>query len=144
MKKCDISADKLLLPKLVKARKKERYLSEKTLKRISKETGIPISRVYGVATFYSFLNTEQHGKNIIYVCNSPSCHVNGSWNIIGFLEEELKVVLNQTTKDKKFGLYEYSCIGCCDEAPAMLLNGKPYTKLTEEKLREILRTKCKS
>lgn len=134
---------KLLLPELVKAQKKHGYLSEDTLKKISKELGIPISRVYGAATFYSFLHTEKIGKNIIRVCNSPSCHVNSSWNIIEFLEEELKVVLGQTTHDKKFSLFESSCIGCCDEAPAMLLNGKPYTNLTKEKLKKIL-AKCKS
>ena len=135
--------DKLLLPELVKAQKKYGYLSEETLKKISKELKLPISRVFGVATFYSFLHTEKIGKNVIYVCNSPSCHVNGSWGIIEFLEEELKVVLGQTTHDKKFSLFESSCIGCCDEAPAMLLNGKPYTNLTKEKIKKILR-KCKS
>jgi len=135
--------DKLLLPELVKAQKKYGYLSEETLKKISKELKIPISRVFGVATFYSFLHTEKIGKNIIHVCNSPSCHVNGSWDIIKFFEDELEVVLGQTTHDKKFSLFESSCIGCCDEAPAMLLNGKPYTNLTKEKIKKILR-KCKS
>ncbi len=132
------SCSKLLLPRLVEAQKKHGYLSEEVLKKISKELNIPVSRVFGVATFYSFLHTEKVGKNIIHVCNSPSCHVNGSWDIIEFIEKELKVVLGQTTHDKKFSLYESSCIGCCDEAPAMLLNGKPYTKLTKEKIKEIL------
>lgn len=136
------SANSLLLPRLVKERKKNGYISEETLKKISKELDIPISRVYGVASFYALLHTEEPGKYVIEVCNSPSCHVNGSLKLIEFIEKELDVVLGQTTHDKKYSLFDSSCIGCCDKAPAMLINGKPYTNLTEEKIKEILK-KCK-
>ena len=132
-----------LLELLKKEAKKKGFISEEAAKKISKKTDIPISRVYGVATFYSFLPTKPQGKNIIHVCTSPSCVLNNSLNLLKFLEKELKIKSGQTTKNKKFSLYETSCIGCCDEAPAMLLNGKPYTKLTEEKIKKILK-KCKS
>ena len=135
--------ENLLLPILKREQKKLGYLSEDALKKISKDTSIPISRVYGAASFYTMLETKPKGKHIIRICNSPSCNVNGSLNIIKFLEEELDVVLNNTTKDGKFSIFEASCIGCCDKAPAMMLDGKPYTNLTEKKIRDIL-TKCKS
>jgi len=125
----------LLLPILRKEQKKKGYISESALKKISKKTKIPISRVYGVATFYSMLHTKKQGKNIIYVCDSISCHINGSENIVNYLEVRLKT-------NKRFSLHKTSCIGCCDEAPAMLLNGKAYTKLTREKIDGILK-KCK-
>ena len=130
-----------LLELLKKEVKKKGFISEEAAKRISKKTDIPVSRVYGAATFYSFLHTKPQGKNIIHLCTSPSCTVNGSFNLLKFLEKELKMKLGQT--NKKFSLYETSCIGCCDEAPAMLLNGKPCTKLTKEKIKKIL-IKCKS
>ncbi|MCK4621965.1 MAG: NAD(P)H-dependent oxidoreductase subunit E [Desulfuromonadales bacterium] len=133
----------LLLPLLKKEVQSKGVITEDALKSISKKTGIPVSHVYGAATFYYFLNTKKQGKNVIHVCTSPSCTVNGSLNIIKFLEKELKTKLGKTTKDKKFSLYETSCIGCCDEAPAMLRNNKPQTKLTEEKIRNLLK-KCKS
>jgi len=62
--------------------------------------------------------------------------------LIKFLEKRLKIRSNQTTKDGRFSLHICSCIGCCDEAPAMMINGKVYSKLTENKIESIL-TKCK-
>ncbi len=128
----------LLLPLLKKEQKKQGYLSEDALKRISDKLNIPIADVYGAASFYSMIYTRPQGRYVFRVCSSPSCHVNGSLNLISFLEKELKVKLNSVSKDKMFSLYEASCIGCCDEAPAMLVNGKPYTKLTEQKLRDLI------
>jgi len=132
-----------LLTELRKAQKKHGYLSEKVLKAISKKTNTPISKIYGVASFYSMLHLEPQGKNVIYICNSPSCHVNGSVNLIKLLEKELGVEQGQVTKDKLFSFHIHSCIGCCDSAPAMLMNGKVYDKLTEKKLKEIIK-KCRS
>jgi len=132
-----------LLSVLRKAQKKHGYLPEDVLKQISTKTNTPISRVYGTATFYTMLRTEKHGKNIIEICGSPSCYLNGSLNIEKFLEKELKLKIGETTKNKKFSLYKTSCIGCCDKAPAMMVNGKLHTSLDVEKVKEILK-KCKS
>jgi NADH:ubiquinone oxidoreductase subunit E len=132
-----------LLPKLEKEQKKSGWISEKALKRISTETGIPISRVYATATFYSHLHVLKQGKNIIEICNSPSCYLNDSLDLINFIEKELKIKSGQTTKNGKFSLHICSCIGCCNKAPAMMINKKVYGNLTKEKVREILK-KCKS
>ena len=142
----EVETSALLLPILKKAQKEHGHLSEEVLKRISKETKIPISRIYGVATFYSMLHTTKPGKTIIEVCGSPSCCVNGALDLVGFLEAELKVKAGETTKDGKFSLHKTSCIGCCDEAPAMLFNGKPCTNLTKEKITKLLseESQCKS
>jgi NADH:ubiquinone oxidoreductase subunit E len=128
---------------LRKAQKKERYLSEETLKRISTKYKIPIARLYGVATFYEMIKTKKQGKHIIELCGSPSCYLNGELNLEKFLEKELKIKFGETTKNRKISLYKTSCIGCCDKAPAMLLDGKPVTNLTKEKVVEILK-KCRS
>ncbi|MFH1829911.1 MAG: NAD(P)H-dependent oxidoreductase subunit E [Pseudomonadota bacterium] len=132
-----------LLTSLKAIQHKDGYISEKSMKQLSQETKVPISKIYGVATFYSMLRTQKQGKNIIYVCASPSCVVNGSLNITRYLEKKLKIKKGKTTKDKKFSLYETSCIGCCDKAPAMLLNGKAYTNLTEAKIDKLIK-KCRS
>ena len=89
--------------------------------------------------YYFLIHTEKQGKYVIHVCNSPSCFVNNSLNLIKYLQKKLKIKLDQTTKNKKFSLYSTSCIGCCDEAPAMIINGKAYTNLTEKKIDEILK-----
>ncbi len=132
----------LLLDELRKIQKKQGYISESAIRELNKKTNIPLSVIYGVATFYAKLYTKPQGKYIIEICNSPSCYLNNSINIIKFLEKRLKIKSNQTTKDKKFSLHICSCIGCCDNPPAMMMNGKLYTNLTEKKIESILK-KCR-
>jgi len=110
---------------------------------LSKKTGIPIVKIYAAATFYAMIYTKPQGKYVIEICNSPSCFVNGSMDIIKFIEKKLKIKSGQTTKDGKFSLHIGSCIGCCDRAPAMMINGKVFGKLTKDKIEYIL-GKCKS
>lgn len=131
-----------LLPLLEKEQKSKGWISEEALKRISKETGIHVARVYGAATFYSHLHLRKQGKYIIEICNSPSCYVNSSIDMIKIIEKELNIKSGQTTNDRKFSLHICSCIGCCDKAPAMMINKKVYGNLTEEKIKDILK-KCK-
>lgn len=133
----------IILNLLREEQKKHGYLSEGLLKEISRKTNIPISRLYGVATFYTMLRTTEQGKNIIEICGSPSCYVNGELDIEKFLEEELGIDIGETTKDKKISLYKTSCIGCCNNAPAMLVNGKVEGNLTQEKVKEII-DRCRS
>ena len=132
----------LLLTELRKTQKKDGYISESAIRKLNKKTGIPLSRIYGVATFYAKLYTKLQGKYVIEICNSPSCYLNNSINLIKFLEKKFKIKSGQTTKNQKFSLHICSCIGCCNKAPAMLLNGKSYTNLTQEKIESILK-KCK-
>jgi NADH-quinone oxidoreductase subunit E len=132
----------ILMNKLREIQEKEGYLSEFSLKELSNETNIPISRLYGLATFHTMFHIKKPGKNIIEICGSPSCFLNGGISLEEFLTKELEIDIGQTTKDKKFTLKKTSCIGCCDIAPAMLLNGKPIGKLTISKLKKIIK-KCK-
>jgi len=130
----------LLLPLLRKIQEKERYISEDSLKKLSKKTGIPIVKLYAAATFYARFHTaHKQGKYIIEICNSPSCYLNGSMDIIKYLEKKLKIKSGDTTKNKKFSLHIGSCIGCCDKAPAMKINKKVYGNLTKEKIDSILK-----
>lgn len=128
-----------LLPKLEKEQKKKGWISEKALKRISSEIKIPISRVYAAASFYSHIYLEKQGKYVIEICNSPSCYLNGSMDLIKLIEKQLKIKSGQTSKNGKFSLHICSCIGCCDKAPAMMINKKVYGNLTKEKVMEILK-----
>ncbi|MCK4521494.1 MAG: NADH-quinone oxidoreductase subunit NuoE, partial [Nanoarchaeota archaeon] len=129
----------IVLSLLEKLQKKDSYISENSLKKLALKHNIPLAELYGVATFYHMLHTEKQGRNIIRICNSPSCYVNGSLNLIKDIENMLKIKSGETTKDRKFSLHICSCIGCCDKAPAMMINDKVYGNLTKEKLRKILR-----
>lgn len=131
-----------LLPMLKEIQKEEGYLSEERLKKLSIEKEVPITRIYEVATFYSFLSVNKKGKHIIRVCNSPSCYVNGSESALNMFEKALGVKCGETTKDGKFTLEVTSCIGHCDEAPAAMVDDEILTRLTEEKVKEIIE-RCK-
>jgi len=131
--------DKILLNILHGVQDKKGYLSEKSLKEISVRHQIPISRLYGVATFHTMFKIQKQGKYVIELCGSPSCLLNNSRDIENFLEKELGIEIGDTTKDKMFSVYKTSCIGCCDEAPAMLINGEAYTKLSIKRVKEILK-----
>ena len=114
------------------------YISEHMLKQIAEEQGIPIARLYGVVKFYTMFHTEPQGKYVIEICGSPSCVLNNGVRLEKFLENEIGAMIGETSKDGMFSLYKTSCIGCCDEAPAMLINGEPHTKMTVERLTLLL------
>ena len=128
----------ILLNILREYQEKNGFLSEEILKEISSKYQIPISRLYGLATFHSQFHTKPIGKHVIELCGSPSCALNHAKEIEDFLEKELNIHIGETTEDKKFSLFKTSCIGCCDEAPAMLVNGKAYTNLTIKWVKELL------
>ena len=129
-----------LLELLREAQNKLGFLSEKTIVKIAKSLDIPISDVYGVATFYSFLSTKPQGRNVIRVCKSLPCFLKNSETIIKSIEEELGIKPGETTPDGKFSFQLTNCIGACDKAPAMLINNDVYVDLTPRKMSRILKT----
>ncbi|MCX6112169.1 MAG: NADH-quinone oxidoreductase subunit NuoE [Proteobacteria bacterium] len=123
-----------LLPILQHIQSKEHHLSREALQEVAAALDLSSAEVYGTASFYSFLNTEECGKNIIKICKSISCDLKGRSEIVSTIENKLKIKAGQTTKDKKFSFIEVNCLGWCHQAPAMLINDKPYTELTPEKV----------
>jgi len=131
--------EKLLMNILWELQDRHGYISEHMLKQVSVDQDIPIARLWGVVKFYSMFRTEPQGKHTIEVCGSPSCVLNDGTALVEFLKKETGVgKLGGTSKDGLFTLYKVSCIGCCDGAPAMLVDGKAHTKLTTERAKEIL------
>lgn len=105
---------------------------------IARELDIPVTEVYGTATFYSFLECKKMGKYIIRVCKTITCSMKGERQILLAIEDMLKIKVGETTQDGKFTLLETNCLGFCHKAPAMLINNEVYTELTPERIREIL------
>lgn len=114
------------------------YLPEKALRDISNHIGIPLSGVYGVATFYNQFRLTPLGKNVIRVCRGTACHVKNSANILVALENELGVKAGQTTRDKVFTLETVACIGACSLAPVINVNEDYYGRLTIKEIPKIL------
>ena len=99
---------------------------------------MPLSEVYGVATFYSQFALEPRGKYVIGVCLGTACYVKGSKNILERLAKELDVKVGSTTKDGRFTVQATRCLGACGLAPVMMINDEVYGRLTPEDIPDIL------
>ncbi|MBK7631522.1 MAG: NADH-quinone oxidoreductase subunit NuoE [Ignavibacteriales bacterium] len=115
------------------------YLPENALRDISDFVKVPLSRVYGVATFYNQFRLMPLGENIIRVCRGTACHVKNSANILFALEAELGVLAGHTTRDKKFTLEVVNCIGACSIAPVILVNDDYHGRITVKDIPKILK-----
>ncbi len=128
-----------LIPLLQKAQETEGYLTRTRLLEIHRETGIPLSSIYGVATFYAQFRMTPVGKNLIRVCHGTACHVAGANDISAAIEETLEVKNGETTKDRLFTVETVSCIGCCSLAPVIMINGDTYAHLNEKQVKKVLK-----
>ncbi len=114
------------------------YLPEKILKEVAEFVGMPLSNVYGVATFYNQFRLTPLGKNVIRVCRGTACHVKNSANILTALENELGICAGGTTRDKLFTLQTVACIGACSIAPVININDDYYGRITVKEIPKIL------
>ncbi|WP_462318292.1 NADH-quinone oxidoreductase subunit NuoE family protein [Marinilabilia sp.] len=127
-----------LLPILENVYEQKHIISEDDMVDIARELDISAAKVYGTATFYSFLETKKCGRYVIRVCKTITCMMHGKNQIIKELEELLKINLGETTQDGLFTLKETNCLGQCHKGPAMLINDVPFTELTPGKVRDIV------
>jgi NADH-quinone oxidoreductase E subunit len=128
-----------LIPLLQEVQTIYGYLPENALRDISNFVKIPLSRVYGVATFYNQFRLMPLGENIIRVCRGTACHVKNSANILFALESELGVQAGHTTRDKRFTLEVVNCIGACSIAPVILVNDDYHGRITVKDIPKILK-----
>ncbi len=119
-----------LIPLLQGAQELYGFISPDAFEKLARETGIPLSDMFGVATFYAQFRLSPVGKNIIKVCHGTACHVQNAKEISESLEEALKIKDGQTTEDRFFTLESVACLGCCSLAPVMMIGDQTYGKLT--------------
>ncbi len=128
-----------LLPILQEINATYNYLPENALRYVSEVTGIPLTTVLGVATFYSAFSITPRGKNIINICEGTACYVKGADRLMDKFKEVLEVEEGGTTKDMQFTLKSVRCIGCCGLAPAIMVNDTVYGKLLPKDVPEIIK-----
>ena len=119
-----------MIPLLQRTQELYGYLPHKAILKISEETGLKLSEIYGVATFYAQFKLKPVGKYIIKACHGTACHVQNANSITDALEETLGIKNGETTRDKLFTLETVACLGCCSLAPVMMINNETYGKLT--------------
>ncbi len=109
------------------------YLPVDVILHISQRTGIKVTKIMGVATFYSQFRLEPVGKYLIMLCQGTACHVNGSQQIEKVINENLGIKDGETTPDGLFTLKNVACLGCCSLSPVMMINDDTYGSLTPQK-----------
>lgn len=129
-----------LMPVLQKAQEIYGYLPIEVQTMIAEEMGIPLEKVYGVATFYAQFSLNPKGKYRISVCLGTACYVKGSGDLFNSLQKILGIKGGEITPDGKFSLEDCRCIGACGLAPVLTINDDVYGRLTgdEQELRDIL------
>jgi NADH-quinone oxidoreductase subunit E len=118
--------------------RKYKYIPREALESLAEYLETPVSRLYGMATFYKALSLTPKGEYIITVCDGTACHVSGSMVVLDELEKILGIKPGGTTEDLKFSINTVNCIGCCAIAPVMMINEKYYGNLTPKMIKEIL------
>ena len=127
-----------LMPIMQRAQDIFGYLPEDVQNIIAKGLDIPVSDVYGVATFYAQFNLEPKGKYIISVCLGTACYVKGAQLVLDELEKVLGVPAGSTTPDGMFTLNATRCLGACGLAPVIMVNDDVYGRLTPDQVAGVI------
>jgi NADH:ubiquinone oxidoreductase subunit E len=114
------------------------YLPLSVLGRIADRLGVPLSRVYSVATFYKAFKLKPTGKHIVKVCLGTACHIKGGPELMRALSAELGVPPEEATEDGKFSYEPVRCVGCCGLAPVIMVDENFHGKLAGRDIKKIL------
>ena len=114
------------------------YIPLEVQELVSELTGVPVSEIYGVVTFYSFFSMTPKGKYVIGVCLGTACYVKGSQLVLDKFSELLGIKPGETTADGLFTLDVLRCIGACAVAPAVSINGKVYPQVKVDSVKDII------
>ncbi len=128
-----------LIPVLQELQRELGWLPEEALVAVAQSLGLPKSRVFGVATFYSQFSLSPRGRHLIQLCQGTACHVQRGNRILEALRRELGLKPGEPARGGRFSLEVVRCVGCCSLAPVMVVDGVAYGRLTPERAVEIVR-----
>jgi len=116
------------------------FLDEEALRYVAEALRVPLSRVYGVATFYHFFTLKPQGKHLCVVCMGTACYIKGGATILTTIEQHYMMRSGQTTADGELSLLTARCLGACGLAPAVVFDGQVQGKLDKtETVKELRR-----
>jgi NADH-quinone oxidoreductase subunit E len=127
-----------LIPILQEVQHEQGYLSREAVMSIAQHLELPVSKIYGVATFYNQFRFQAPGRLHVQVCRGTACHVKGSLAVLEAMKRELKIEPGQTTRDGLFSLEVVACIGACGLAPVISINGEFHASVQPEQIKKIL------
>ena len=127
-----------LIPVLEEAQVALEYLPMSVQKKIAQELNLPLSRVYGVVTFYSFFTMTPRGKHTVRVCLGTACYVRGGKAIKETLEKEFGIKEGETTPDRMFTLETIRCLGACGLGPVVVVDEDVHGRMKPSKIKEMM------
>ena len=127
-----------LIPVLEEAQVALEYLPASVQKRIATGLNLPLSRVYGVVTFYSFFTMTPRGRHTVRVCLGTACYVRGGKAIAEVLEKTFGVKEGETTPDRRFTYESVRCLGACGLGPVVVIDDQVHGRVKPAKIKDIL------
>lgn len=127
-----------LIPILMDIQDEQRWLSPAVLESVAAALDLPLSHVYGVATFYKSLSLEPRGRHICTICLGTACHVRGGVAVLEHFERKLGLRVGETSPDLEYTLERVNCLGACALAPLAVVDGRYYGQMNETKANEVL------
>jgi NADH-quinone oxidoreductase subunit E len=118
--------------------KHRRWISDESIQAIARYLDMSPAEVDSVATFYNLIFRKPVGRHVILLCDSISCYVMGYGKLYTALQEKLNIKFGETSADHCFTLLPNACLGCCDHAPALMIDEDLYRYATVEMLDHIL------
>ena len=118
--------------------KRRGWVSDESLRDIAQHIGMSPTDLDSIATFYNLIYRRPVGRHVISVCDSVSCWIMGCDSIQEHLQKRLGIGLGETTADRRFTLLPTVCLGCCDRAPALMVDGDLHTNLDPRNIDEEL------
>ena len=116
------------------------YLPREFLEEISRGLGVPLSRVYSVATFFKAFSLKPRGRHLINVCLGTACHVRGTDKVLEQMEQELGIKKGENTLDLKFTLETVNCVGACALGPMVIIGEDYHGEMTPDKVNSVLQS----
>lgn len=133
-----VSPDSNLIAVLQEVQERFGYLPAPALREISRRTRIPLSRVYGVLTFYAQFYTEPRGRHTVRACRGTVCHVRGGKRVIHSIENLLDLKDGQSSDDMMFSFETVACLGACALSPVVVIDSTYYGKATLRHIEKVL------
>ena len=128
-----------LLAILMDIQKEERWLPKEALKQLAVELGVPMARIYALATFFAAFSLEPRGKHLCTVCMGTACHVRGAPRLVDQVGREFDLKAGGTTPDMNLTLETVNCVGACALGPLVIVDGEYHGNMTSTKLEKVMK-----
>lgn len=128
---------KSLVPLLQEIQCSIGYVPLDSQRRVADHLHLPVSKVYGIVSFYNYFKMNAPGRHQIHVCMGTACYVRGAGKLIDKIKADWGISPGETTVDRRFSFEEVRCVGCCAIGPVLTIDGDVYGAMTPEKIASV-------